>query len=422
MSGRPLRAGVVGFGWMGRVHAMAYARVHHHYPRLGRQVELVAVADDQPAALADAAARFAGVRTHADWRELVEAPDVDVVSVTAPNWLHRELGVAVARAGKHLWIEKPVGLRADDARAVADAAAEAGVVAVVGFNYRHVPAVAHAARLIRQGAVGTVTTGRVSFLTDYAASPNGVLTWRFRRARGGNGVLGDLASHAVDLVRYLLGPAGEVTGVVARTGLAVPRRPLPDGVGSHYAVAGPDESVATGEVENPDWVVALLDTAGGAVVGLESSRASVGQQNAYRFELTGTRGRLAWDFRRPGELLVSGPETVNSPEVRLLSGPGHGEYGAFQPGAGIALGYDDLKVIEASLLVSRIAGSSRGESAGTLGDAVRAAEVLDALELSAREGAWAPVRAAPVRAAPVRAAPVSPAPVSPAPARPGGVP
>ena len=107
--------------------------------------------------------------------------------------------------------------------------------------------------------------------------------------------------------------------------------------------------------------------------------------------------------------------------MRLLSGPGHGEYGAFQPGAGIALGYDDLKVIEASLLVSRIAGSSRGESAGTLGDAVRAAEVLDALELSAREGAWAPVRAA-RSARQVRAAPVSPAPVSPAPARPGGVP
>jgi predicted dehydrogenase len=184
---------------------------------------------------------------------------------------------------------------------------------------------------------------------------------------------------------------------VARTGLAVHRRPLPDGVGSHYAVAGPDESVATGEVENPDWVVALLDTAGGAVVGVEASRTSVGQQNAYGFEIAGTRGRLAWDFRRPGELLVSGPETVNAPEARLMSGPGHGEYAAFQPGAGIALGYDDLKVIEASLLLSRITGASRGEAAGTLDDAVRAAEVLDALEISARERAWARVGQAPAR-------------------------
>jgi predicted dehydrogenase len=134
VSGPSLRAGVVGFGWMGRAHAMAYTRVQHHYPRVGRQVELVAVADDQPAALADAAARFSGVRTHADWREIVEAPDVDVVSVTAPNWLHRELGVAVARAGKHLWIEKPVGLGADDARAVAHAVAEAGVAGPSGSS------------------------------------------------------------------------------------------------------------------------------------------------------------------------------------------------------------------------------------------------------------------------------------------------
>jgi predicted dehydrogenase len=394
VSAAPLRAGVIGFGWMGRVHAMAYARLHHHYPRLGRRVELVAVADDQPAARQDAAARFGDVRTYSDWRELVEAGDLDVVSVTAPNWLHRELGVAVAQAGKHLWIEKPVGLTADDAGAVADAVGAAGVVGVVGFNYRHVPAVAQARRMILEGAVGTVTTGQVRFLTDYAASPNGVLTWRFQRRRGGNGVLGDLASHAVDLVRYLLGPAGEITDVVAETGQAVARRPLPDGVGSHYAVAGPSESVATGDVENPDWVLGVLRTAGGAVVGVEASRASVGHQNAYGFEVAGTRGRLAWDFRRPGELLVSGPETVNAPEVRVMAGPGHGDYGAFQPGAGIAIGYDDLKVIEASLLVSRICGSPRGAEAATTADAVRSAEVLDAMDSSATRRQWVPVATA----------------------------
>ncbi|MGZ4624932.1 MAG: Gfo/Idh/MocA family protein [Kineosporiaceae bacterium] len=392
MTGRParprLRAAVIGFGWMGRTHAAAYQRLHHHYPHLGRRVELVAVADDQRPALDDAVARLGAPRTHLDWRELVAAPDVDVVSVTAPNWLHREIGVAVAEAGKHLWIEKPVGLDPADAAAVADAVTAAGVVAVVGFNYRHVPGVTHARRMIADGVIGTVTTGQVRFLTDYAASPSGVLTWRFRRRRGGNGVLGDLASHAVDLVRYLLGDAGEITELVARTGLAVPRRPLPEGVGSHYAVAGPSESVAMGEVENPDWVLALVRTSGGAQLTLEASRVSVGQQNAYGFEIAGTHGRLAWDFRRPGELLVSGPETVNAPEVRVTSGPGHGEYGAFQPGPGIALGYDALKVIELSGLVSRIGGSSRGAQAATLADAVRSAEVLEAMVDSARRREW----------------------------------
>jgi predicted dehydrogenase len=385
-----LRAGVVGFGWMGRVHAQAYARMHHHYPRLERRVELAAVADDQPSALDDAVSRFGAVRTFRDWRELVDDPEIDVVSVTAPNWLHREIGVAVAQAGKHLWIEKPVGLSADDARAVGDAVSAAGVVGAVGFNYRHAPAVVHARRMIAEGAIGTVTTGRVRFLTDYAASPQGVLTWRFQRGRGGNGVLGDLASHGVDLVRYLLGPGGEVTDVLAETGLAVARRPLPDGAAGHYAVALPSESRATGEVENPDWVLGVLRTAGGVVIGVEASRTSVGHQNAYGFEIAGTGGSLGWDFRRPGELLVSGPETVNAPEVRVLTGPGHGDYAAFQPGAGIALGYDDLKVVEASLFVSRICGHTGADASATLADAVRSAEILDAMDLSAGRRQWIP--------------------------------
>jgi predicted dehydrogenase len=164
----------------------------------------------------------------------------------------------------------------------------------------------------------------------------------------------------------------------------VPRRPLANGAGSHYAVA--EAGAPTGEVENPDWVLALLDTVGGAVVQLEASRVAVGRQNAYGFELEGTRGRLAWDFRRPGELLVGA--------TRVLAGPGDGEYAAFQPGAGIALGYDDLKVIEAAGLVARIAGEP-GPDVAVLDDAVRSAQVLDAVERSAREQQWVPVPTTP---------------------------
>jgi predicted dehydrogenase len=384
----PVRAGVIGFGWMGRVHAAAYGRLGHHYPQLGRRVEVVAVADEQPAVLADARARLGGVRTYPDWRGMLAGADLDAVSVTAPNHLHREIGVAVAASGRHLWIEKPVGLTADDARAVAAAVAEAGVAGVVGFNYRHAPALARARSLVTRGALGSVSTVRVCFRTDYAASPDGVLTWRFRREFGGNGVLGDLASHAVDLVRHLLGPGGEITGVVATTGVAIPRRPLAEGAVSHYTVAAPSPSVARGEVENPDWVVALLRTAGGAVATVEASRVAVGEQNAYGVEIVGTRGRVAWDFRRMGELLVSGPEPVAAPEVRLLTGPADGEYGAFQPGAGNPLGYDDLKVVEAAAFVRAITSGPTGPVAATLDDAVRSAEVLDALERSARDNLW----------------------------------
>ncbi len=372
--------GVIGFGWMGRVHAQAHARLRHHFPDLGLVPELVAVADDVPGRAEAAAAQFGFASATADWRELLADPRVELVSVTAPNWLHREIGVAVAEAGRHLWIEKPVGLTADDARAVAGAAAAAGVQGTVGFNYRHAPAVALARRLVDEGAIGRVTHARFAFLSDYAAAPEGALTWRYEQARGGSGVLGDLASHAVDLVRYVL--HDEITSVLADTAVFIPERLRPTGATSGHAVAA---GGVPGPVENDDHVAALLRLSTGARVLLEASRVAVGEQNAYGFEVHGTAGRLAWDFRRMGELQLSrGPAAQDQPVSTVLVGPGAGEYAAFQPGAGIAMGYDDLKVVELrDLLASVGAGRPVGVD---LTDAVRAAVVLDALVSSSASG------------------------------------
>jgi predicted dehydrogenase len=372
--------GVIGFGWMGRVHAQAHARLRHHFPDLGLVPELVAVADDVPGRAEAAAAQFGFASATADWRELLADPRVELVSVTAPNWLHREIGVAVAEAGRHLWIEKPVGLTADDARAVAGAAAAAGVQGTVGFNYRHAPAVALARRLVDEGAIGRVTHARFAFLSDYAAAPEGALTWRYEQARGGSGVLGDLASHAVDLVRYVL--HDEITSVLADTAVFIPERLRPTGATSGHTVA---TGGVPGPVENDDHVAALLRLSTGARVLLEASRVAVGEQNAYGFEVHGTAGRLAWDFRRMGELQLSrGPAAQDQSVATVLVGPGAGEYAAFQPGAGIAMGYDDLKVVELrDLLASVGAGRPVGVD---LTDAVRAAVVLDALVSSSASG------------------------------------
>ena len=147
-SARPIGVGVIGFGWMGRVHAQAYARVRHHFPELPLVPELVVVADEVPGRAEEAAAQFGFTTAVRDWRELLTDARVEAVSVTAPNWLHREIGVAVAEAGKHLWIEKPVGVTADDARAVGRAVDAAGVQSAVGFNYRNAPAVALAREML----------------------------------------------------------------------------------------------------------------------------------------------------------------------------------------------------------------------------------------------------------------------------------
>jgi predicted dehydrogenase len=248
---------VIGFGWMGSVHTRAYARVRHHFPHLGAVPELVTVADEVPGRAAEAAGQYGFAGAVQDWREVLTDSRVQAVSVTAPNWLHREIGTAVAQSGRHLWIEKPVGLNADDARAVTAAVRAAGVQSTVGFNYRNAPAVALARQLIDAGDIGRVTHARFHFLSD-AASPAGALTWRYERACGGNGVLGDLASHAVDLIRYLL---GDIASVAADTAVFIPERPRPVGPSSGHVQAAGGER---GPVENEDYVGALLRLASGA--------------------------------------------------------------------------------------------------------------------------------------------------------------
>lgn len=376
-----LGVAVVGFGWMGRVHTQAYARVRHHYPQLPLRPELVTVAEEVPGRAEEAAERFGFAHATRDWREVAADPRVRAVSITAPNFLHREIGVAMAEAGKHLWIEKPVGLTGEDARAVADAAAEAGVQGTVGFNYRNAPAVEAARELITSGEIGMVTHVRIRLFSDYAAHPDSALTWRYERERGGSGVLGDLASHGADLARFLL---GDIASLTADTAIFVPRRARPAGATAGHALASGGEP---GPVENEDYVGCLLRFASGARGVLEACRVSVGEQNTYGFEVHGTKGAVFWDFRRLNELAVSrGATYQDQPVSTVYVGPGDGEFAAFQPGAANAMGYDDLKVIEAYRFLRSVA---EGRPYGTtLADAVHSAAVLDAMAVSAESGAW----------------------------------
>lgn len=378
---RALGVAVVGFGWMGRVHTQAYARVAHHFPQLPLRPELVTVVEEVPGRAEEAARQFGFASTARDWREVAADPRIQAVSITAPNFLHREIGVAMAEAGKHIWIEKPVGLTAADARAVADAAARSGVQGTVGFNYRNAPAVSAARELIAAGRIGTVTHIRIRLFSDYAAHPEGALTWRFERERGGSGVLGDLASHGVDLARFLL---GDIASLTADTAIFVPERARPTGATAGHSRASGGE---LGPVENEDYVNCLLRFASGARGVLEACRVSVGEQNNYGFEIHGTEGALFWDFRRMGELGVSSGDAYQDQSVHtLFVGPGHGAYGAFQPGSANAMGYDDLKVVEAHNFLRSIAeGTPHGT---TLADAVHSATALDAMSRSAGSGAW----------------------------------
>jgi predicted dehydrogenase len=396
MSGRggDIGVGLVSVGWMGKLHSRAYQALPAVYPELGLRPRLVHAADTAADRVAYARDVLGYARGSGDYRDVLADPDVDVVSICAPNALHHEIGLAAAEAGKPFWIEKPVGRDARETGEVAAAARRAGIATTVGFNYRHAPAVEHVRELVASGALGRITNVRAVFFAGYAAEPKGALSWRFKRELAGSGALGDLLSHVVDLMGYLVGP---IAAVNALTSIVYAERPiLPMGSGTHFAVV---EDGELGPVENDDYAAALVrfpPTADGpgAVGTLEASRVIVGPQCGLGFELYGTDGSAAWSFERMNELrLCLGRGGPHQGYTTVLGNAHLGDYGRFQPGPGIGMGYDDLKVIEAKKFLVAATGGERRNA--TVEDAHAVAEVIAAAVASAAGGTWQAVPAVP---------------------------
>jgi predicted dehydrogenase len=322
-----------------------------------------------------------------DYREVLADPEVDVVSICAPNFLHAEIGIAAAEAGKHFWIEKPVGRSYTETAAIAAAATEASVVTSIGYNYRHAPAVEHARTLIAAGKLGRITNVRAAFFSGYANEPNGALSWRFDRALAGSGVLADLFSHASDLCQYVVGPISEITALTSTVYTQRPKAAM--GSGTHFDVI---EGGELGPVENEDYAAALVRfgddaTGAGAVGTIEASRVIVGPACGYQIEVYGTDGSLKWDFERMNELQVRIGRTGDEPGyVTVNASPKHGDYAQFQPGPGNAMGFDDLKTIEAKKFLLAVAGGAAENS--NVQDAMSAAAIVTAAEVSAETGQW----------------------------------
>ncbi len=383
---RTLGVAVVGFGWMGQVHARAWARLAQHYPELPVRPSFVIVADTEANRRREACDVFGFAHAVSDWTEVLDRDDVDVVSVCGPNFVHREIGAAVAESGRHLWIEKPAGRGAADTAAIAAAVHRSGVMSSVGFNYRHAPAVQVARELVASGALGRLESVDVHMLADYSAHPDQALSWRFDPEYAGTGVLGDLVSHGLDLALHVGGTTlGRVDELVADQATYLTERPIPEsGAVSHFSRGGDGPR---GPVGNEDTASALLRYASGTRGTLTASRIAVGEQCGYGFDLRGTEGALSWDFRRMGELRVCVDQDYQDAtwETRLVR-PGDGDVSAFQPGSGIAMSYDDLKVVECHLLAQSIhTGVPHGP---TIDDAVVAAELVDAMVRSYEEKRW----------------------------------
>jgi predicted dehydrogenase len=381
--------GLIGVGWMGEVHSRAYGRVPAHFPECAGAARLVVAADESEERARHAVDAFGYEEATTDWRAVLAHPSVDAVSITSPNFLHREMALAAIAAGKAIWVEKPVGTSPQQTAGVAAAAARAGTISTVGLNYRQAPAVRHARDLIEAGELGEINHFRFQFLASYASNPKGALSWRFSRELAGAGVITDLGSHAIDLVQFLLGP---VVRTWATSAILIPRRPRVEaGTGTHFTVV--EEAAELGDVENEDWCAATVELASGRRGTVELSRVMVGAYARYAFEINGTAGAIRWDFERMNELerfVLDGGGDEGL--TRIHAGPRHPGFAHFQPGQGLPMGFDDLKVIEANTFLQSVA-DGRQRPPG-LAEMLAAAKVLDAVTRSTTSGSWEEVRPA----------------------------
>jgi predicted dehydrogenase len=382
---RRIGVGVIGFGWLGQAHSRSLLRLPTLFEDRVYDPVLVACADPAPGRAQEAVDTFGFARGAEDWRAVIDDPSIEVVWVTAPNMLHVELVEAAAAAGKHVFCEKPVGGTPEQTVRAAAAARAAGVTSGVGYNYRWAPLVQYAKRLLDEGRLGEITNYRGRFFSMYGSDPLGLLSWRFLLDEGGYGVTSDLLSHAVDLAMFLLGP---ITRVVGTTATFIAERPVAAPGAGHYGRGRPGDP--TGAVTNEDYAGMLCEFASGARGTFESSRTIVGPESQNAFDVYGTRGALGWDLERLNELqlYLAGAE-LHAGYTTVRGGDRFPYHGAFVPGAGNAIGFEDLVAIEDHEFCQAIAEMRR--FAPGLEEAVAQVSVQAALLKSTQTGAWEPV-------------------------------
>jgi predicted dehydrogenase len=334
--------GLIGTGFMGKTHTIAFRTVPAVFALAAQpRAEMLA---DIDAASAERAARAMGYARHTgDWQTLVADPKVDVVDITAPNALHKPMALAAIAAGKHVYCEKPLAPSAVDALEMATAAERAGVKTMVGFNYLKNPIVALAREMIAAGEIGEVVDFRGIHAEDYMTDPAAPATWR-AEGRLGAGALADLGSHIVAMARFLCGPIDAVMGSLETV---VKQR-----------AGGPGDPTPRASTID-DQARFLVRFTGGAGGSVQASWVATGRKMQLAFEVTGSKGSLAFTQERLNELKVY---TRGQPKGRdgwktIVMGTDHPPYGSFCVAPAHELGFNDLKVIEVRDLLQGLAGA-----------------------------------------------------------------
>ena len=370
---RTLGIAMVGHGFMGRAHSNAWRQVSHFFD-LPAVIRMKTVCGTDRRRAAKAAKTLGWEHAETDWRAVMNDPEIDVVDICTPNDSHCTLAVAAARAGKAILCEKPLARNLREAEQMAAAAKKARVVNMVCHNYRFVPAVAQARRMIERGDIGKrIFHFRARYAQDWLVDPDVAALWRLRSEVAGSGALGDIFSHALDLARYLV---GELTEVCAEMATFIKERPNEKTRSKRSRVDVDDAASMLGRFR------------GGGLATIEATRMAAGRKNSLTFEINGDRGSLVFDLENMNVLrFFSGDDATDARGFReiIVTEQSHPYAGRWWP-PGHILGYEHTFVHAIAEFVRAV--SARKKAEPDFSEGLKNQRVLDAIARSARTRRW----------------------------------
>jgi predicted dehydrogenase len=367
-----LNVGMIGYKFMGKAHSNAWRQVDKFF-KLQAQPMLKVICGRHEEGVR-AAARQYGWRDYAtDWRAVVRSPDIDIVDINTPNDTHAAIAIEAARAGKAVLCEKPLAMTVAECRRMVEAVRKARVTHMICHNYRRIPAMALAKKMIDHGELGEIHHYRARYLQDWIADPKFPLVWRLKKEVAGSGAHGDIHAHIIDLGRFLLGEVDEVCGLLHTF---VKRRPL-EGRRSVF-----------GRVTVDDAALALVRFKSGAIGSLEATRFAVGRKNCIQVEVNGSKGSIYFDFEDMNRLKfyrTGDPEAERGFRDILVTEPCHPYVGQWWP-PGHIIGYEHTFVHTFADFLNAVA-AGKGVSPD-FEDGLRNQIVLEAIEKSSASRRW----------------------------------
>jgi len=382
---KTINVGMVGYKFMGKAHSNALQRVGMFFDP-DADVVMKAICGRNEGWVKESAQKYGWQGYETDWDKLVRRDDIDMVDITAPSNFHKEIAIAAARAGKHVFCEKPLALNLADAREINAAVKEAGVKHQIGFNYRFCPALVLAKQMIGSGKLGRIFHFRGVYLQDYIIDPEFPKVWRLDKTIAGSGSLGDLGAHVIDMARFLV---GDVARVVGMSKTFITQRPLVEKMAGLTGIAA--GGAPMGAVDVDDATAFIGEFENGALITVEATRFAQGQKNAMSFEINGEKGSIKYEFERMNELVYfsSGDEEgLQGWRTIQVSEGAHPYWSHWWP-PGHVIGYEHTFVHELYEFLQCIANDRPATPDFTDGE--KCSQIIEAVELSIERRGWVEV-------------------------------